>query len=328
MTALTGDPATDPPSDPSSDPPFDGTARLMLRATIQLAARRLARTRIPSRDLLPDPWTTAPPLVAVAHGSRDPAAARTAEALLDLVRALRPGLSVRLGHIELSQPLLGDTLASMGAGEAVLVPLLLSRGHHVKSDIPDGLARAPHLSGRIAAPLGPHPLLAEALHARLVEAGWPQGKAGPTDAPRPDGADGPAGPDRRAVILAAAGSRDPESALDTGRTAALLSARLGVPVVPAYASARRPTVPDAVAELTARGYGDIAVASYFAAPGRFSAQCAGQSPTVASAPMGAHPALARLVLARYDQALAGTATRAGAARADAAAPATPLAAVR
>ena len=49
----------------------------------------------------------------------------------------------------------------------------------------------------------------------------------------------------RGVVLAAAGSRDPDSAADTRRTADLLAERLGgVPVVPAYASAAAPTVPD------------------------------------------------------------------------------------
>jgi len=113
-----------------------------------------------------------PALVVVAHGSRDPRALATVRALLDRVRALRPGLPVHLGHIELNEPLLPDTLTALGEREAVLVPLLLSRGYHVKRDIPEMAAEA-RLHTRVAAPLGPHPLLADALHARLTEAGWP-----------------------------------------------------------------------------------------------------------------------------------------------------------
>lgn len=233
----------------------------------------------------------APTLVAVAHGSRDPEALRTVNALLDRVRALRPGLPVRLGHIELNRPLLADTLAAL-RGEAVLVPLLLSRGHHIKQDIPDAVAAAPHLTARIAAPLGPDPLLAEALHARLAEAGRRAG-ASPGASPGPG------------VVLAAAGSRDPDAALDTARTAALLSARLGgAPVLPGYASGSGPTVPEAVRALAALGHDRIAVASYFTAPGRFATQCASVAPGPAAAPLGAHPAVARLVLRRYEQALA------------------------
>ncbi len=223
-----------------------------------------------------------PALVAVAHGSRDPRALHTALALLERVRELRPRLDVRLGHIELNEPLLDDTLRA-ASGAAVLVPLLLGRGYHVKRDLPEAAARATHLRTRVAAPLGPHPLLVEALYERLLEAGWTPGTA---------------------VVLAAAGSRDPDSAADPRRTATLLAGRLGgVPVVPAYASAATPGVPEAVRALAARGHHRTAVASYFAAPGRFATQTAAASPGPAAAPLGDHPAMARLVLRRYDEAL-------------------------
>lgn len=236
-----------------------------------------------------------PALVLVGHGSRNPQALITVRALVDRVRALRPGLPVHLGHIELSEPLLPDTLAALGTARAVLVPLLLSRGHHVKYDIPrmaaDGVART-----RVAAPLGPHPLLVDVLHdrlrERLREAGLPA---------RLDADD--------AVVLAAAGSRDPDSAADTRRTARLLAARLGVPVVPGYASAASPTVAEAIGTLTVGGRTRVAVASYFTAPGRFHTESTATAPWIAAAPLGAHPALARLVLHRYDQALGQTRTQ-------------------
>ncbi|MER6165359.1 sirohydrochlorin chelatase [Streptomyces violaceorubidus] len=226
----------------------------------------------------------APALVVVAHGSRDPRALSTVRALLDRVRALRPAVPVHLGHVELNEPLLPDTLTALGDGAAVLVPLLLSRGHHVKRDIPE-MAAASRARTRVADPLGPHPLLVDALQARLTEAGWPTH----------------AGPDH-AVVLASAGSRDPESRADTARTATALSARLGVPVVPAYASAAAPTVPEAVRTLTARGHRRVAVAACFTAPGRFATECAAAAPWIASAPLGTHPSMARLLLHRYDRA--------------------------
>ncbi|WP_225794350.1 sirohydrochlorin chelatase [Streptomyces aculeolatus] len=267
----------------------------------------------------------APALVAVAHGSRDPEAVRTVRALLAAVRRLRPGLPVRLGHVELNEPLLRDTLGAL-TGDAVLVPLLFGRGHHVTRDIPEmlraagergrreragepappgstgaaagpgpggsggGGTSAPPLSARVAAPLGPHPLLAEALAGRLAAAGW-----------RGDG-----------VVLAAAGSRAARSAADTGATAALLAARLGVPVLPAYASAAAPTVAEAARTLAARGCRRIGVACCFTAPGLFASRTAADARALglaAAAPLGAHPALARLVLHRYDEQLAGLATR-------------------
>ncbi|MFM9627388.1 sirohydrochlorin chelatase, partial [Streptomyces galilaeus] len=236
-----------------------------------------------------------PALVVVAHGSRDPRALSTVSTLLDRVRDLRPGLAVRLGHIELNEPLLSDTLADLDAAdtaEAVLVPLLLSRGYHVRRDIPE-MAAAVRVRTRVAAPLGPHPLLVETLYTRLVEAGW---RTRMTQAERR----------ASAVVLAAAGSRDPDSAVDTGRTAQLLADRLGVPVLPAYASTAAPTVPEAVRALAARGRHRVAVASYFTAPGRFATESAQAAPWIAAAPLGTHEAMARLVLHRYDQARAAS----------------------
>jgi sirohydrochlorin ferrochelatase len=235
------------------------------------------------------PLSAAPTLVAVAHGSRDPAALRTVGALLASVRVARPGLRAVLGHIELDEPLLTDTLAGLPeGGEVVLVPLLFGHGHHVKHDVPAALAAAPHLRGTVAAPLGPHPLLTEALHGRLTEAL----DSGSGSGPRPD-----------AVILASAGSRDPDSTAGTRRIAAGLRTRLGgTPVVPAYASAAAPTVPQAARALRAAGHRRIALASCFTAPGRFAAQCAAEAPWTAASPLGPHPALTRLVLHRFDEA--------------------------
>lgn len=271
---------------------------------------------LPTLPPLPGPAarTAAPTLVAVAHGSRDPEVPGTVTALLDRVRALRPGLRVELGHIELNEPLLSDTLAGQPyAGRAVLVPLLFGRGYHVKHDLPGAASAAGHLEVAVAAPLGPHPLLADALADRLREAGWPGGRdQAVRRPPGPATVSGarPWSARRGALVLAAAGSRDPDSARDTDRMAYLLSRRLGgTPVVPAYASATAPTVADAVAGLRERGYRRIGMASYFTAPGLFAARCARAAPGVAAAPLGAHPALARLVLRRYDQAVCAAARK-------------------
>ncbi|MFF9847805.1 sirohydrochlorin chelatase [Streptomyces litmocidini] len=235
------------------------------------------------------PTPPAPVLVAVGHGSRDPRARAALVRLLDRVRELRPGLDVRLAHIELNAPLLDDALAELAAAggrDAVLVPLLLAPGHHVTHDLPAALAAAPALRARVADPLGAHPLLVEALADRLAEVGWTPGDPGAAG-----------------VVLASAGSRDPRSGAVTRRIAALLGERLGgVPVLPAYASAAAPTVPDAVRALTARGRHRVAVASCFTAPGLFATRAAADAPWIASDPLGAHPALARLVLHRYDRA--------------------------
>ncbi|MCL7377240.1 sirohydrochlorin chelatase [Streptomyces sp. 35G-GA-8] len=307
--------------------PFDTAGQLFARITERLGHQlshvtRNGTVRNTSGDTPASPCP-APTLLVVAHGSRDPRALRTITALLDRVRELRPGLDVRLGHIELNEPRLPDTLAALGAGRAVLVPLLLSRGVHIKRDLPAfAAAVAPRLRTRIAAPLGPHPLLVEALYARLVEAGWPMSPTNPTERTRHgnrtdrDLGTDPTGHDA-AIVLAAAGSRDPESAADTRRTALMLSERLGgVPVVPAYASAASPTVPEALRALAARGRHRTAIASYFTAPGYFATRSAAAgsglvtAPRLVTAPLGAHPAMARLLLHRYDAALAAPLTSA------------------
>lgn len=175
--------------------------------------RRDTRRNHPATSAPQDrPMDEQPTLVVVAHGSRDPRALRTIRALLRRVAEQRPSITVRLGHIEIEQPSLADTLASLGDGRAVLVPLLLGPGHHVTYDLPRLAAAAPRLRTTIAAPLGPHPLLVETLYARLVEAGW---------------RDEPHRAYESGVVLAAAGSRDARSAAATRRTAALLGARLG-----------------------------------------------------------------------------------------------------
>lgn len=269
-----------------SNADLDSTAHIMNLISDQLATR----LSLVSRDGIRRP--TPPALVLVAHGSRDPRALATVRTLMERVRERRPGLAVHLGHIELNEPLLPDTLAALGDREAVLVPLLLSRGYHVKQDIPE-MAAAAGARTRLAAPLGPHPLLVDALHARLVEAGW---RTRLSEAHRRTSA----------VVLAAAGSRDPDAAEDTGRTARLLADRLGVPVLPAYASAATPTVAEAVRTLTAAGRPRTAVASYFTAPGRFAGECAEAAPWITAAPLGTHPAMASLVLHRYDESLTRT----------------------
>ncbi|MEE1818215.1 sirohydrochlorin chelatase [Streptomyces sp. SP18ES09] len=266
-----------------ADRTYDSAAGLLGRITEELGTRLGHLPRPGTRP----PVDAAPTLVAVGHGSRDPRARATLDRLLDRVRELRPGLDVRLAHLGLNAPLLPEALARTAADgrDVVLVPLLLAPGHHVTHDLPAAAAAAP-VTTRVAAPLGAHPLLVEALADRLAEAGW-----------TPGGGDG--------VVLAAAGSRDPRSTAETRRVAALLGERLGgVPVVPAYASAAAPTVPEALRALAARGRHRVAVASCFTAPGLFAARAAAAAPWLASAPLGDHPALARLVLHRYDRARA------------------------
>ncbi|MCF3960177.1 sirohydrochlorin chelatase [Streptomyces fuscigenes] len=229
-----------------------------------------------------------PSLVAVAHGTRDPAGVAVTEALVDQVRALRPGLDVRLCYLGLTGPGLQETLAGLGGRDTVVVPLLLGAGHHVRVDIPRAVADAPrHLRVRTASALGPHPLLVTALADRLTESGR---QGGP-------------------VVLAAAGSSDARANGETRVIATHLSSRLGAPVVPAFLSAARPTPAEAAAGLRAAGHDDVMVAPYLLGPGFFAREAEAAAAGRASGPLGAHAALARLVALRYDEARAGSTPR-------------------
>jgi len=221
-----------------------------------------------------------PVLLAVAHGSRRPAAQDDVRTLLGAVRAARPGLKVREAYIELAQPSLPEVLRAQLI-PVVVVPLLLGSGYHIAHDVA-GVA-ASYRGGDVpcAPALGPDPLLAEALADRLLAAEGDRGSDGP-------------------IVLAAAGSSDPRSYADTEAMAGLLAMRLGRPVVPAYNTMARPSVRDTVAALRGRRYQRVSVAGYLLWPGRFAAEVAACGADVVSAPIGLHPALVKLVLARYD----------------------------
>ncbi|MEU8551600.1 sirohydrochlorin chelatase [Streptomyces roseoverticillatus] len=244
-----------------------------------------------------------PALVLVAHGTRSPAGIAVTEALAGRIRALRPDLVVRVGYLGLVAPSLDEVLAGL-RGEAVLVPLLLGTGHHVRVDIPAAVASAgPGLQCRTAPALGPHPLLAGALADRLAEAGREARSPAP-------------------VVLAAAGSSDSTARADTTRMARLLALRMRVRVVPSYVSGAGPRPAEAVAELRAEGHEGVSVATYLTAPGHFSESVQesvrepvresvcesvrrGVSDVLVSRPLGPHDAVARLVVRRYQQAGAG-----------------------
>jgi sirohydrochlorin ferrochelatase len=205
-------------------------------------------------------------LVAVAHGSKDPRAPATVAELAAVARERSPGLDLRTAFLGHAPPSLPQVLSTIEADRAVTVlPLLLTAAFHSKADIPRMLARVARPGVSYGDTLGPHPLLLDALDRRLAEAD--------------PGAH--ADPGRTAVVLAAAGSSDPEANATIARLAAQWQARAGWHAVrPAYASAaalsadgRRPegvSPAAAVARLLRDGAPRVAVATYLLAPGLFA----------------------------------------------------------
>ena len=252
------------------------------------------------------------PLVAVAHGSRDPRAAAAISQLLAQARRRAAerdlaGLDIKAAFLDHCAPSLPQVLGALGAldsvdsaAECVVVPLLLTAAYHSKTDIPARLAEAraavPGLAARYAGTLGPHPLLLAALERRLAEAD-PGLAAGDRQ--------------RTSVVLAAAGSSDPRANATVAALAARWQARGGWRrVVPAYASAAGPAPGEAVRALRATvADGPVVVASYLLAPGYFADKIRDAAleagADAVSAVLGAAPEVADVILDRYTEARRG-----------------------
>ncbi|MFB9909234.1 sirohydrochlorin chelatase [Allokutzneria oryzae] len=235
------------------------------------------------------------PLVAVAHGSRDPRSAASVAELLEVVRGLRPGLDVRAAFLDLSAPRLTEVLQGVhgeGHRSAVVVPLLLGSAFHARVDVPgavaETVARYPLLDVRIADVLGPDPRLESAAWRRLLAAGVD-----------------PADPELGVVLAAAGSSHAPANAAVAEVARRWESGSRWAGVEAAFAASAQPDVPSAVARLRARGARRIAVASWFLAPGRLPDRVIGLAGprAVVAAPLGDDVEVAELVLHRFDAAL-------------------------
>lgn len=243
----------------------------------------------PRRPSLPRPA-----LVAVAHGSRDPRSAATVAALIDTVRARRPDLDARLSFLDLTAPRLLDALdavAADGHRSTVVVPLLLSSAYHARVDIPRAVAaatrRLPRLEIAVAPVLGSRPALLGAIAMRRLAA-----VAGPLHDPD------------LGVVLAAVGSSHSPANAAVGRVVSTWARRFGWHGgVAAFATAAAPTVSEAIDGLRASGARRIAVAQWVLAPGLLPdriIRAARDAGVPVAEPLGTDPALAEVVLDRYD----------------------------
>ncbi|MFF2652225.1 sirohydrochlorin chelatase [Streptomyces sp. NPDC058045] len=232
-----------------------------------------------------------PALLLIAHGSRDPRHAATVHTLADQVRTLRPGLRITTGFLDFNLPSVTgalESLAADGVREVVAQPLLLTRAFHAKADIPAVLRTAPpSLRIRRAEVLGPSPLLLAALERRLYEAGLD-----------------PADKSSTGVVLASAGSSDPEAIAVIAEIAREWRRTGWCAVRPAFASASLPTTEQAVTALRASGVRRVAVAPYVLAPGRLPDRIAHGATTAdhLADVLGPAPEIAQLLLQRYESA--------------------------
>jgi sirohydrochlorin ferrochelatase len=208
-------------------------------------------------------------LLLVAHGTASPAGAATIRALVDAVRVARPRTRVDLAFLDVIGPSLAESLDDT---PTVVVPLLLSTGYHVQTDIPALVAGHPHV--RVADYLGPHPLVVRALLDRLLAARVVEAAT---------------------TVLVGAGSSRPEAAAELRRAADLLGAQVGRAV---SVLSMADDLDAALRALPA----PVEVATYLLAEGQFvsTLQRAAREVATVAEPLGVHPALVELVWQRYD----------------------------
>lgn len=218
-------------------------------------------------------------LVLVAHGTRKQSgvamvgdlAQRVSEAL---------GQTVHTSFVDVLGPTPSEVLSAM-PGPAIVVPAFLSRGYHVTADIPEHVNASGHPDVTVTAALGPGPQLVRVLADRLVESGWHQDDS---------------------VILAAAGTSDPNAQRDLHTMATGLSALTSSRVELAFAATGTPRVAEAVESLRQRGARRVVVASYLLSEGLFQDRLRASGADVVTEPLGTHPGLVRLIANRFRRA--------------------------
>lgn len=226
-----------------------------------------------------------PPLVLVAHGSRNPGAAAVVRGVSAVVAAREPDLDVRVCFVDVHGPTVEETVADLPG--AVVVPAFLAAGYHVRADLPARLAAAGAGHFPVTAALGltggtvgtePDPSVLAAAWARLTEAGHRPGDA---------------------VVLAAAGSSDPRAVAQVRGAARALGAVAGRRVRVGFAATGAPEVSALVAALRRAGERRVAVASWLLAPGVFQERLRRSGADVVADPLGVHEHVVDAVLHRY-----------------------------
>jgi sirohydrochlorin ferrochelatase len=261
--------------------------------------RRSGRHRSPHQLSLPP---DAPALVLAVPGAASPASEEIVTEVAAFASASGPGDGIRVGYLSGETMNLRSVLSGLpafgvnggtGVPRAVVVPLLACP--HAGADA--ALAAAVQQSGVpviVAAHLGPHPLLAEALHARLAEAGLAR-----------SGRTGRIGfvSTAEGVLVGTVGGAD--AVATAGVVSVLLAGRLAAPAAPA-ALDDAASVAAATGRLREARASQLAIAPCVIGPEcdpRVLAAAAADAGAQHAQPLGAHPAIGQLVTVRYGAAL-------------------------
>ncbi len=243
----------------------------------------------------------APALVIGVPGTAEADTAGIGPDVAAIAELSCPGVNIRVGYLEGDTYSLAEALAAPGAESAehdqfpsVIVPLLLSPNPAIDAVLRRA-AGQPAVPAVLAAHLGPHPLVAEALHSRLAEAGLARHSRSSGLSISADG--------RGIVVLADVGE---EAASAAAVAAVLLASRLSVPVVPASLSDPASII-EAVGRLSESGAPRPVLAPCLIGP-ETSLPVLDDLSAALSAPcapvLGAHQAVGQLVAIRYGVALA------------------------
>jgi hypothetical protein len=264
---------------------------------------RRTRSRPPGRHRSPHRLSVAadaPALVLAVPGSAAGDTAGIGPAVAATAELSCPGVDIRIGYLEGDEAALSDCLlpgeesAEGDQFPSVVVPLLLSPSLRLDPAI-RRLTGDSLIPAVLAAHLGPHPLVAEALHSRLAEAGLVRHSRASGLSISADG--------RGIVVLADIGE---EATSAAAVAAVLLASRLSVPVVPASLGDPASIV-TAVDRLTESGAGRPALAPCLIGP-ETSISVLDDLSAALGAPcapaIGAHQAVGQLVAIRYGAALA------------------------
>jgi hypothetical protein len=267
-------------------------------------SQRAGRHRSPHRLSVA---SDAPALILAVPGSAAGRHIRAVEEIAATAETSCPGVEIRVGFLDGDTYRLADALSFDGPPpgdqplNGVIVPLLA--GPHPTFDAM--LARAAEeATGQVmlGAHLGGHPLIAEALHARLAEAGIARESRsrGLTTTATTYGV----------VVLA---DRGEEAVKNAGVAAVLLASRLSMPAAPASIDDRA-SVERALARLRDSGAQRPVISPCLIGPETPDGDVEAVSNAIgapAAAPLGGYPAIGQLVAIRYGAALARLTMAAG-----------------
>lgn len=221
-------------------------------------------------------------LVLVAHGTGKPQGVAAIGDLAERVSVLLQR-RVRTAFVDVVGPTPGELLsdAAETGRPAILVPAFLSRGYHVRTDLPVHVLASGHPDVTVTPALGPDPQITLVIVHRLTDAGWRAGDS---------------------VILGAAGTSDQRAQSDLLRTAALLGTLIGSRVELGFAATGTPRVADAVTALRNRGARRVVIASYLLADGLFQDRLRAAGADLVTEPLGTDANVAGLIADRFHRA--------------------------